>query len=952
MRSHRFAMPARRSVSVLVAGLLLAQIPGASGAATPSDALGDPVEVACEPAVADQATAGITAQECDQQVEVVDARTPWDTLYADPGGTMTWQTSATAVRTELDGEWVDVDPSVVPGEDGLVVAAPVTSMTFSDGSADLPLARLVRDGHELTFDVPLDLPVPTVDGARITYAGVLPGVDLLLTVAEDATGFSEVLRVDSPEAAANPLLDELRFPVEVSDGLDVVASAGGFVAQDPDGLPVFSSPTPQMWDSASSEAHADLAARGRAAVRTDVPVDPSGLEAADLDPVEGPGAGDVVAPMPVAVEEGAVTIVPDEAMLTGADTVWPVYIDPSVSGSRNLWTAIRDVYGQSWSFDPDEGVGLCDRSVTTTCSTTFKSRLLWTFTGLGTIGSLSSSQITSATFSAVGTHSYDCTPREISLHRVEDFSSATPWPGGGLWEGMSTQIVATKSSCPDQPVRWIEFDATPQARAIADAGTAQGSFGLAANETSMAYWKRFRNDAVFSVTYNRPPSTPTSVRITAGSVTQACGSTAVRINDTTPTVRAVLSDPDGGNVQGDFNVWTGDDVKVWDGALTTAKASGSEHTRTVPAGTLANNTAYEWHIKGEDAGGLRSALAICRFVVDTTPPSAPSITAVTGTGYSTRYLEDSWSGGIGKAGGFKIASTSTDVVSYKYAFNDTALTKTVTGTAPTITFTPKQAGVQTLRAQAVDEAGNISAVTEYKFFVSFAMVNGHWLLDEGEGAIAANAVASEDPLTLSGATWTGGPLGTDEGDHALEFATTTATAATAGPIVTTKNSFTVTATVRLNSAPVNVATAVSQDGEIVSGFQLGYRANGCADSSTGCWAFAMSPADANGAPPFASSSVSAEPGTWVYLAGVHDATKDTLQLYVCPLADRLTLSASTTVPFTATWAAGGPFRLGQARQGAVTAFPGDVADVQVLDGVASPEQLERGCGRTFVDEVQ
>ncbi|QZN84586.1 hypothetical protein [Cellulomonas sp. C5510] len=430
-------------MSVLVAGLLVAQVTGTSPASTPSEAPGDSVEVACESAVVDETTASTTAQQCDQRVEVVDARTPWDTLYADPDGTMTWQTSATAVRAELDGEWVDVAPSVVPGDDGLVVAAPVTSMTFSDGSADLPLARLARDGHELTFDVPLDLPAPTVDGARITYADVLPGVDLLLTVSEDATGFSEVLRVESPEAAANPQLDELRFPVEVSDGLDVVASAGGFVAQDPDGLPVFSSPTPRMWDSASSEPQPGLASLGRAAFRADVPVDPSGLDTVDVDPVDGPGAGDVVAQMPVAVDDGAVTIVPDDAMLTAEETVWPVYIDPSVSGSRNLWTAIRDVYGQSWSFDPDEGVGLCDRGVTTTCSTTFKSRLLWTFTGLGAIGSLSSSQITSATFSAVGTHSFDCTPREISLHRVADFNSATPWPGGRTTMSRSPNTEAT-----------------------------------------------------------------------------------------------------------------------------------------------------------------------------------------------------------------------------------------------------------------------------------------------------------------------------------------------------------------------------------------------------------------------------------------------------------------------------------------------------------------------------
>lgn len=84
----------------------------------------------------------------------------------------------------------------------------------------------------------------------MTFAGVLPGVDLVVTVNEDATGFSEVLRVESPEAAP-PDLAALTSDVGMSDCIDLQASDGGFVAADASGEPVFTSPVPTMWDPGS-----------------------------------------------------------------------------------------------------------------------------------------------------------------------------------------------------------------------------------------------------------------------------------------------------------------------------------------------------------------------------------------------------------------------------------------------------------------------------------------------------------------------------------------------------------------------------------------------------------------------------------------------------------------------------------------------------------------------------
>jgi hypothetical protein len=226
--------------------------------ATAGDAeLQTDVEGVCAEQAADAAAAVRVAETCDVEVEVVSERTPWDTVFATPDGLTRVETSATAVRTDVNGAWEQIDTTVVESAAGLEVVAPTFEMRFSDGTDPAePLARIVKDGHELTFDVPFELTDPAVDGAQVTYPEVLEDVDLIVTVHEDGTGFSEVLRVATPEAAANPELAQLSFPVTTSEGLSVSSHDGGFEASDAAGDEVFTSPTPLMWDSATPTSSA------------------------------------------------------------------------------------------------------------------------------------------------------------------------------------------------------------------------------------------------------------------------------------------------------------------------------------------------------------------------------------------------------------------------------------------------------------------------------------------------------------------------------------------------------------------------------------------------------------------------------------------------------------------------------------------------------------------------
>ncbi|GAA3806377.1 hypothetical protein GCM10022273_16370 [Cellulomonas soli] len=910
---------------------------------------------ACRESTALEAEAVDLAAACGADVEVTSSRTEWDTLYAQPDGTMRWDASATAVRTLLDDQWAPVDNTLVASGSGFEVAAPVTAMTFSDGAPGIPLVSLQRDGHSMTFDVSLDLPAPTVDGPRLTYTDVLPGVDLLVTVNADATGFSEVLRVEDAHAAADPRLAELTFPVTTTSDLDLEGAGGGFVALDGAGERVFSSPTPAMWDSTQATTRtaqplallglgrvgAQLATVGPTPVAAEAP-------AAGGDRAVAPIGGENVAWMPAKVSTDAVTITPDAQLLADPETTWPVYIDPSISGSRNMWTAVRDVFGQDYGFDPDQGVGLCSRATTTSCSATFKSRLLWTFTGLGEIGALTSNQIVSATFAAVGTNAYDCTPRPVTLYRVGDFNSSTPWPGGTLWEAMSTVTFVAKSSCAGQPVRWIEFDATAQARAIADANTAQGSLGLAVDESSMAYWKRFRNDATFSITYNRPPSTPTGLSLTVGAAVKSCGSW---INSRTPTLSATVDDPDGGNLQAYFDVFSTSGA-VYTPGLTTAKAAGSVHTQAVPSGSLSDGDGYQFRVVALDSGGLLGGASFCQFGIDTVAPVAPVIAPATATSYPVKYVEGAWAGGLHQVGGFAVsAGTSTDVLSYKYSFNNTALSSSVSGSAATLTFSPDQVGPQTLRVQAVDRAGNVSPVSLYTFNVDFPVTSAQWSLDEGSGTVARSSVAADGSplLNLAGATsWVDGPLvpfGAVD-DRALHFGALADRAVTAGPVVSTAGSFAVLATVRLDSLPAATATAVGQDGRDFSGFELGYRADAtCAGGMSSCWYFSMRTADTAGGAVQVASPAATVAGEWVSLVAMHDASTGLVELSVCTPFGDPTPSALVTAPYASTWRASGPLRVGGALSAGapVAAWPGDVADVQLLAGTVDESAIRRAC---------
>jgi hypothetical protein len=548
----------RARVAAVVAGSIAAIVPIVP-IAVPTAAVGAPLAEECTGIAQDEMTAAAQAHRCGRDVEITEARSEWNTLYAQADGMLRLDSSTAAIRARRGEAWVGIDNTVVHRDGSLEVASAVNPMTFSDGTPGVPLATIERNDHTLSLDVPFDLPAPQVDLDKLTYAQVLPGVDLIVTVNSDATGFAEVLRVASPEAAADPRLTELSFPIVTSDGLVVDEAEGGFVAKDASGHEVFTSPTPAMWDSAESVITAPLTGERAALSAFGEALQLATEDAAgtaDVDRTEAPSGTEQIELLPASITGDAVTFRPDESMLLDPSTVWPVYIDPPVSGSLNDWTAIRDAYGPAYRFNPDQGVGKCDVGTSSTCSTTFRSRLKYRFAGLQAIGDAEVADIHTATFTVMGTHSYDCTPRPVNVYRTDDFNSSSTWPGGN-WQFQSQQVVAHKSGCAASPVRRIEFAVVEAAQALASSNGSVLALGImAADESSMAGWKRYGYDATLSIMFNRPPNLPTDVTLTNPAAACATGSARPYVRVTNPTISGVFSDPNNQAVQADVDVFS------------------------------------------------------------------------------------------------------------------------------------------------------------------------------------------------------------------------------------------------------------------------------------------------------------------------------------------------------------------------------------------------------------
>ncbi|MFD1830389.1 DNRLRE domain-containing protein [Streptomyces desertarenae] len=688
------------------------------------------------------------AEETGKEVEVTAERTADSTTWARPDGLMRTRIHSDTFRAEVNGEWKAIDTTLERVRDGFSPRAVNDPLVFSAGSAAgtrtqltaagedsavqwSELVRFITADHEITVDWPGPLPAPVVDGPRALYRDVRPGIDLLLTARD--SGYSQLLVVHDREAAGDPLLETMRHRLASPD-LDFRLDHGSGVlsAVDEDGEEMATAPTPYVWDSAGEPAVTIGEETPEGGTEGDRDGNGASQDTLALPGVWGPQPGSHDAVLGTDLDDdGVLTVFSDREFMASEETVYPVFIDPSLTGRKKNWTLLYQPYPDSSFWNGQNfNDGTNEARVGYESTTRGLSRSVFTFE---LPGNLHGATVKSAHFRVLQTYSWGCTGHKYNLWLTRSISSSSTWNRQPSWTRVLSSATTghgyKSSSCPDS---WVKMDIRSAAQDASDGKWSTVTLGLrAASETDAHHWKKFRangeNSPFIEAVYNRKPNQPTALTMTPG---PDCDLTRPysTVGKSDLTFRARGSDPDGRLSSLHFLVWpSGEyDTKIVDSVMA-VDSDGYANTAPIPWEKFTHGTTYSWGVRSQDPENAVSAYAPsgsepCRFTVDHKGPPSPTVTSTDFP--SADGTDDTWSTvRFGTGGTFTFGSDgASDATRYEYSFNWTGFGSTATpavrGGDVTIAVEPPQAGPNILYVRAVDPVGNTSGQTAHRFYVT------------------------------------------------------------------------------------------------------------------------------------------------------------------------------------------------------------------------------------------
>jgi hypothetical protein len=732
--THRQSLaPGRRRtravVTTLAVGLLATGI--APVAVSQASANADTADAATTghagPEKTDETEALEEAASSGTVQEVLSSRTEVSRVLANPDGSFTSETYATPQWVRKEGALVDVDPSLVANADGTYSAAATeVGVTFSGGGSSDPLVTVLKNGREMSLTWPDALPEPVVEQNTITYREVLDGVDLKLAARNG--GFSQILVVKSAEAAANPELRQVRFELDTHDLTVSTDEHGNIRAVNAAGQEVFMAPAPRMWDSKTPQD--PVTARALASTTEE-----------DAPPHDefASGPGSRQADIAVDVDSDALSLTPDQELLTGPDTTYPVYLDPSVEGSRYSWT-IAYKPNPNTSFFNGSGWNGGTTSVARVGHEDQDGGLGRSFFRMRTSDLKNPDRvIQSSTFRIKNVWSWSCSKREVQLWRTGTISSSTTWANQPSWHQQLDTVNDAKGWSSSCPAGNLAFDATQAAKASQTNGASTVTLGMkASNENDTYAWKKFdAGSAKLSTTYFTRPKQAT--QLDTYPVSTGCRTTPqyLYIGNTDFYLQARVAGTDGGSIKARFQVWPTGHYNGGAGVVI-------DRTITVPSGTIARtkitraslsphlgtaNGGFAWRVlTGHTQTNLwasqwaPSTGTACHFIHDPNRPSNPP-------GISSVQFPDGsegWPADTAQArteGIFTLTNGgSADVTKYEWWTSADHTRRTATpssaGGSVNVSYTPLAVGAQRLYAQSIDRAGNRSDATNYVFYAA------------------------------------------------------------------------------------------------------------------------------------------------------------------------------------------------------------------------------------------
>lgn len=714
----------------------------------------------------DAISAQSTAHSADVPVEDRSQRTESERVFANPDGSWTSETSSEPTQVqdgapEADGiaGWNLVDPTLVEisaaAGGGWRPAHAAIKQTFTSGGTDW-FASLTQDGHELRFGLdgdlanggnnagtgegePVQFDAPVVSENTLVYKDVAAdeswSADLVvrasgigfehwwvLNPVESTSSKSTSSTARSTEEGAvkaGASITDLDLGLTVTDvtaqkspKVDPVETSttdsGGIRIETAKGKSLLQAPGPLYWDATTAGPDEfDPAAKAlkthgkKAPKRTTEPGEP-----ADEGHVHkaktstrtltkgGKATGTSVIGLGIPAE-----------VLESAAGAGPVTVDPSftVDPNADTWIQTPD-YTTSQVTSEELRVGTND-------SGGHKARSYLKFDGGN--GQWAGKHVTSATLKLRNFYSGSCTGSAIRVSRLTsnwDLSGLT-WgnqPNGATTNyADSSTAYGFSSSCPAADVSW---NLTSMVQAWAGGTANYGIRLMALNETVNSSWRRYRSanygttslHPVLSVTYNSYPNKPAALTATPGSGTL--------IRSTTPILSTVLSDPDGGQVRGSYEVWEGTPgtgTSIWSWLGSTTKTSGSTVSATVPSGKLVDGHTYTVRGRAYDGTDYGSWSANTSFKIDVTQP--------TFTISASSFTNGQWRTDRPSTNTFTF-NGPTDTKSFSVVRDGgaaTTLTPNSSGDA-TLSWLPAN-GSHTMKVTATDNAGNTYTPAEFTF---------------------------------------------------------------------------------------------------------------------------------------------------------------------------------------------------------------------------------------------
>ncbi|GAA3644072.1 polymorphic toxin-type HINT domain-containing protein [Lentzea roselyniae] len=382
--------------------------------------------------------------------EVPEQRRERERTYRNADGTLTTEFSQSAINyRKTDGSWAPIDTTFVGTPDGWRNAADQVDLRLSSRANPNSLVRLkFDDQHEVAFGLQgTAASTGVANGSSVTYAKVLPGVDLRFEAQPG--GVKEVMVLESADAP-----NSWTFPLHLK-GLTAKVMDEQVVLSDRDGKERGRFPRGFMTDS-------------------------------NVDPRTGDPA----------ISYGVKYRIDGQNLIVEADSTWlrdparkyPVLVDPTI---ENRGTSDARFYQGSWNTYAGSDLKVGN-------SGGLNSAGYLAFAGVES--ALQNHKIHGAALSITNYWSWSCSPRPVSVHAV-----LSPWGGGGypgpaISGALSESRFAhgyiapgqTRSNCPTA-VEQINLGTAGRDLIQRWVTGAQANHGLSvrASESDNYGWKKF-----------------------------------------------------------------------------------------------------------------------------------------------------------------------------------------------------------------------------------------------------------------------------------------------------------------------------------------------------------------------------------------------------------------------------------------------------------------------------